>query len=201
MKGIFYIALFISFGSFGQNFHGGLESTPKIINPYEAENKSIGGVGRIFAELPSNQILDLSIKTHTSIKPAIRILPKYSRQNRDYIQLNGLVDWIYLKSITTDYKSGQYKLGAGAEFESYLNGKWFFRLAAVQGLHETDSLYNPKTYFQWQKGKTNYYTDIRSRISYTPNHIFNFQAGLDNNFIGEGSRSMFLGARDRDLSL
>ena len=30
------------------------------------------------------------------------------------------------------------------------------------------------------------------RVSYTPNHIFNFQVGVDRNFIGEGSRSLFL---------
>jgi hypothetical protein len=193
MKGIFYITLFISFGSFGQGFQGGLQTTERLIMPPQSTNTNIvGGVGRIFEELPSDEVIDLSIKTHNSIKPVIRIQPKRAPLNRNYAEINGLVDWNYLKSTTTDYQLGQYKLGAGAEFESYLNGKWFFRLAAVQGLHETDSLYNPKSYFQWQKGKTNYYTDIRSRISYTPNHIFNFQAGLDHNFIGEGSRSMFL---------
>jgi hypothetical protein len=34
--------------------------------------------------------------------------------------------------------------------------------------------------------------NLLGRISYTPNHIFNFQAGIDRNFIGEGNRSLFL---------
>ena len=32
----------------------------------------------------------------------------------------------------------------------------------------------------------------RARFCYKPNEVFSFHAGLDNNFIGEGSRSLFL---------
>ena len=83
MKGIFYIALFISFGSFGQGFQGGLKVTERVIMTPQPVNSNIGGVGRIFEELPSDEALDLSIKTHTSIKPEIRIKPKSSHLNRN----------------------------------------------------------------------------------------------------------------------
>lgn len=36
------------------------------------------------------------------------------------------------------------------------------------------------------------YHDIRGRISYSPNKYFNFQAGIDNNRLGEGDRSLLL---------
>lgn len=35
--------------------------------------------------------------------------------------------------------------------------------------------------------------DPKFRASYTPNHFFNFQAGIDHNFIGEGARSLLQG--------
>lgn len=85
-----------------------------------------------------------------------------------------------------------YRTGAGVYWRGHFKDKWNFHLAGVQGIYEGDSSYNPRAYFNWREGTTNLYTDIRSRISFSPNKIFNFQAGLDNNFIGEGSRSLFL---------
>jgi hypothetical protein len=85
-----------------------------------------------------------------------------------------------------------YRTGAGAYWRGHYNDKWNFHLAAVQGIYDGDSSYSPQAYFNWREGNTKLYTDIRSRISYSPNKIFNFQTGIDNNFIGEGSRSLFL---------
>jgi hypothetical protein len=78
------------------------------------------------------------------------------------------------------------------EFTGLVNDKWFFRIAGVQGTSTFDSIYKPKTYFTSEQTDYDLYTDLRARISYTPNHIFNFQAGLDHNFIGQGARSLFL---------
>ncbi|MCE3294699.1 MAG: hypothetical protein K0R65_413 [Crocinitomicaceae bacterium] len=37
------------------------------------------------------------------------------------------------------------------------------------------------------------YNDLRARVSYQPNRVFNFQAGIDKHFLGEGDRSLLLG--------
>ena len=54
--------------------------------------------------------------------------------------------------------------------------------------------FNPLEYFDPNSlsGKNRMVYTTRARLSYVPNEVFNFQAGLDNNFIGEGSRSLFL---------
>lgn len=189
MKLLIYISLFVSFSSFGQGFHGNFG---KIMQLPVRPPMEHGGIGHLFEELPTDPFIAPSVKTHNSLKPAIRVHPKGHSKDFNYNDVTALVDWNYLKSSSSKYKNGQYKTGIGAQFESYQNNKWFVRLAAVQGLAETDSSYNPQSYFFWKSGKTINYTDIRSRIGYTPNHIFNFQVGLDHNFIGEGSRSMFL---------
>jgi len=191
MRLLIYISFFVSFVSYGQNFNGGFGRIMQLpVRPIQEH----GAVDHLFEELPGDRIVyPASIKTHTSLKPAIRVKPTGQPSGGNYNTVSALADWNYLKSSTTDYANGQYKTGLGAEFESYQNNKWYIRLAAVQGLHETDSAFSPKSYFNWKSGVLNNYTDIRSRVSYTPNHIFNFQVGLDHNFVGEGSRSMFLG--------
>lgn len=91
----------------------------------------------------------------------------------------------------SDFEMG-YRTGAGAYWRGHFKDKWNFHLAGVAGIYDGDSSYMPRSYFNWQEGDTRLYTDIRSRISFSPNKIFNFQAGLDHNHIGEGSRSLFI---------
>lgn len=190
MKLLIYIAFIVSFQSFGQDFRGNFQ----IVQPLTLGllEDSDGSVGHLFEELPDDAVQNLSVKTHTSLKPAIRLKPTTNISGKNYSQITALADLNYFKSSNSTNDQEQYKIGLGAEFESYLNKKWFIRLAAIQGLSQTDPKFDPQSYFNYKSGVINNYTDIRSRISYTPNHIFNFQVGLDHNFIGEGSRSMFL---------
>lgn len=125
-----------------------------------------------------------SIKSHTGLLPQIRCANK---EGGNYMSVSALSDLNYVQS-----SESKFKLGLGAEFKTSINDKWFVRLDAVQGVHNLDSIYVPKTFIRSLDKKTNLYTDIRGRVSYTPNHIFNFQAGLDHNFVGEGLRSMML---------
>lgn len=90
-----------------------------------------------------------------------------------------------------DFEIG-YRTGAGAYWEGHYKDKWNIYLAGVAGTYDGDSSYMPRSYFNWQEGTTNLYADIRSRVSFSPNKIFNFQTGIDHNFIGEGSRSLFI---------
>jgi hypothetical protein len=70
--------------------------------------------------------------------------------------------------------------------------KWYGRVAAIGGIGEPNDVFNTNSYYSEQKEKKEHYADIRGRISYTHNNFFNFQIGLDNNFIGEGNRSLLL---------
>ena len=141
-------------------------------------------VGYLFEDMPSDSTPIRTLTTHTSLKPAIRI---QSETGKNYLKINGLADWNYMQHNLSDYK-----IGLGAELTSKINNKWFLRLASVQGLYSIDSILNPKSYITTTSKNLDIYTDIRARASFTPNHIFNFQVGLDHNFIGEGSRSMLL---------
>lgn len=144
---------------------------------------SQGTVGYLFEELAADSISTPNYKIHTSLKPSIR----QQNRERSYASVSALGDLNYMLA-----DKSLVKTGLGAEFTALLNNKWYFRLAAVQGLSTFDSIYQPKTYISSQQTDFDLYTDLRGRISYTPNHIFNFQAGLDHNFIGQGARSLFL---------
>ena len=125
-----------------------------------------------------------SIKTHTGLLPNIRL---NSKEGGNYMSISALGDLNYVQGANVNFKAG-----LGGEFKLSAKEKWFVRLAAVQGIHDLDSIFVPKTFIRSVDKKTNLYTDIRSRVSFTPNQIFNFQAGVDHNFIGEGLRSMML---------
>ena len=143
-------------------------------------------VGHLFEELPSDSISVPSLRTHNTLKPVIRIP---SKTGGNYARIEALADLNYMQNF---YPEG--KIGLGLEATSSISNKWYFRVSGVQGISNFTSDFVPKSYIIGSTTNVdNYlYTDIRSRISFTPNHIFNFQAGLDHNFIGEGSRSMLL---------
>lgn len=140
-------------------------------------------IGRLYEELPSDSIVERGVQTHTSLKPQIRQV----NFAKNYLRLSVLGDLNYVQR-----DESNYKLGLGGEVSAVLNDKWYFQVAAIQGMSSLDSIFEPKSYVTLSQSDFDLYTDIRSRVSYTPNHIFNFQAGLDHNFIGEGSRSLFL---------
>lgn len=140
-------------------------------------------IGRLFEELPSDSLVVRTAQTHTSLRPAIR----QTNFNDNYLRLSALGDLNYVQR-----DQPGYKLGLGGEVTAVLNDKWYFQAAAIQGVSNLDSIFEPKSHITSPQTNLDLYTDLRSRISYTPNHIFNFQVGLDHNFIGEGSRSLFL---------
>jgi hypothetical protein len=144
---------------------------------------SQGGVGILFENLASDSIAAPSFKIHTSLQPSIRQVS----ERGNYYSITALADLNYVQT-----NDPGFKVGLGTEFSALLKDKWFFRLAAVQGISNLDSLYEPKSYVLSSQKNFDAYTDLRGRVSYTPNHIFNFQIGLDHNFIGQGSRSLFL---------
>ena len=145
-----------------------------------------GELGYIFEEMPSDSLGERTIKTHSTIKPSIRQSGEFSPENVT-LQLNGLADLNFIQNTHSWFKTG-----LGLELKGAIRDKFYFRLAGIEGISQTDGFYSPKTYIADSIKRMSLYTDIHARISYTPNHIFNFQVGIDNNFIGEGSRSLFL---------
>ncbi len=163
MKWLNYIVIFCVFNAFSQ-----------------------GEVDYLFEEMPSDSVAKLSISTHTSVKPAIRQYTKNS-EKKSYFQVAGLGDLNFFQQVQSGYKTG-----LGLELKANIKDKLYFRLAGIEGIHQNSHGFQPKSYIDDSIGKVSLYSDLRGRISYTPNHIFNFQIGLDHNFIGEGARSMLL---------
>ena len=145
-----------------------------------------GEVGYIFEDMPSDSVAMRNIKTHTSIKPLIRQTGEFNPEKAT-LQVSGLADLNYIQNTHSWFKTG-----LGLELKGAVKDKFYFRLAGIEGISQTDQFYSPKTFENDSIDAVSLYSDIHARISYTPNHIFNFQVGIDNNFIGEGSRSMFL---------
>lgn len=162
MKIFFYIAFLFSFLSYGQ-----------------------GSVGYIFEDLPADSIAKRTIKSHSSLKPLIR--QKSQLKNGSNLGFTPLGDLNFLQSSQTGFK-----LGLGIELKGEFKDKLYFRLSGVEGISQHNQRYGRKGYLNDSIGAINLFSDIRSRVSYSPNHIFNFQAGLDHNFVGEGARSMLL---------
>lgn len=171
MKALFLIILsFWSFGIFAQS-----------------------GVAFLVEELPEDSIVRNRIQHHSAIRPFIRqpqhvvgtTLRKAPSDSR--FTIAPLVDFNGAYSDSLAYRAGG---GLVAELNT---GKWYARIAGVAGVGSHDSVFQTTSFYREPISNGYVYTDVRGRISYTPNDIFNFQIGLDNQFIGEGNRSLLLG--------
>jgi hypothetical protein len=130
-------------------------------------------VGYIYEELPENSISNRTVRTHSSLKPEIRITPKDPQKT----SFTGLADM----NVGID-SSFAFRSGIGFDFTSLPGKGWFIRLAGVQGFGNQENLLAPRSILRFDDPDGYLYTDIRSRISYIPNQIFNFQVGVDHNF-------------------
>jgi hypothetical protein len=150
-----------------------------------------GGINFVVEEQPGEHTLfSRTLQTHTGVLPLIRqnqIGTRQLHKDSSFLSISAIGE------AGLRYRgTAQYRFGAGILLESSIKDKWAFRVGAIEGIGFSDSIYAPKTYFSSPLKNNTLYTDVRARIGYTPNSIFNFQVGLDHNFIGEGSRSLFL---------
>lgn len=148
-------------------------------------------VGYVIEEMPNDSISHSNVKFHSNLRPFVRqktqkIWTKNTSEKANQFSISPLADLngSYLDSVG-------YRVGAGVSME-LTSKKWYARIAGIGGIAEPNTVFNTNSYYAERKGKNEYYADVRGRISYTPNDVFNFQVGLDNHFIGEGSRSLFL---------
>ena len=173
MRNLFYIALFL----------------PMIASAQH-------GVKLLLEELPEDSIPKASVLYHSSVQPAVRwshfqeksILNLGPDANRKFFGIDPLIDANGMSS------SGySFRTGGGVQLESAFKRPWYIRVNAVGGIGSNDTIFASRAWIVNRDTTSNFtYLDITGRITYTPNKVFSFQAGLDHNFIGEGSRSLFM---------
>lgn len=82
-----------------------------------------------------------------------------------------------------------YRAGGGFIWESNFSAKWYLRASMNLIINDGDSLLT-SNYFQ-SLGNSILELQPTARLAFTPNKHFNFQTGIDKNFIGDGARSLF----------
>ena len=134
----------------------------------------------LLEQKPTDSIFKASYKFHPAIQPVLL----RSEQRNDNIEISPSLDQL------NAFLNSSYKYRAGIGFQSKIDmGQWFASIGYNYTYHNTDTNFlSPRAYLNsYNQGH-----NILGRVSYTPNEIFNFQAGIDRNFIGDGCRSLFL---------
>jgi len=140
-------------------------------------------------ETPLDSILPLQYDEHSSI------WPKLDRSTPFKQCLGGFFSGDNTFAYDKNSPFSTYtRMGLGVQADLKISPKWYARLGYnFASLYNDTNYLDTRAYFYSRKGnQVNGSHNLLGRVSYTPNHIFNFQIGLDRNFIGEGSRSLFL---------
>ena len=149
-------------------------------------------VGYLLEEQPLDSLVPTNIERHAAIKPAIRQELQYTRLKPQPSEGTRRFSIQPLADLNGSYSdSVLFRIGAGF-MTTFQSGKWYARIGGVGGIGTADSVFNTRSFYKEAHNNHYAYADLRGRVAYTPNEIFHFQVGLDNNFIGEGNRSLFL---------
>jgi hypothetical protein len=159
-----------------------------LIIGFEASGQS--AIRFLTEELPKDTIHNWTIQDHSSVWPQLKHNVSFKDQKDTTNKSCHIIPLVDLHYRTL--KSDQFRTGSGIALEYQKHPKFYGRLIALGGIGQGDSLLRSKAYFLDTTGSRFSYLDLRSRLSYSPNHVFNFQAGIDQHFIGEGNRSLFL---------
>lgn len=133
-----------------------------------------------------------SLQHHTTILPAIAptpadqqvdTVPKKTYQMR-FAPLTQMAYRSYLN---------QYRTLLGVQWEQQIGKKLYSTFSYQQGFENATDRFEYNTLYTRFKD-INFYDklDLRGRISYSPHRYVNLQIGHDENFIGEGRRSLLL---------
>lgn len=86
-----------------------------------------------------------------------------------------------------------YRAAVGFNFEKTW-GKWYNRTLLTSGWSLREDYTQTHVAFSPMQDRNAYwFTDIRTRLGYTPNEMLHVSAGIDNQFFGEGYRSLIQG--------
>ncbi len=146
-----------------------------------------GAVGWLNEEKAIDSVSRWSYEDHSAIYPKIRqfsdVKIGFGIGNKSQI----------IPTIDAGLQYGSrinYRAGGGFIWESNFSPKWYLRAGMNLILNDGDSLLT-SNYFQ-TLGNSTFELQPTARLAFTPNKHFNFQTGIDRNFIGDGSRSLFL---------
>jgi hypothetical protein len=147
----------------------------------------------VYEDLPCSLPDKQDITQHSSCKPVNQTFGNQATNQIDSnitksnICLTPLVD--ILGSVTPGF---QFKTAAGISVLGSFKKTWKVQASCLSGVSNMDSIFSPPAFFQKRGDTYTSFADLRVRGSYSPNEVFNFEAGLDHHFIGEGCRSLFL---------
>lgn len=151
-----------------------------------------GKVGK-FSVLSVSDQEEKSFRRHSSILPLIRQQDTTAFNFPERKQKNGYTRISAVPDFAGQYDTSLfYRAAAGVLLETSWKGKWYARTLVTggwslrEGINQTHSAFTPL-----HNRESFIYTDIRSRIAYTPNRFLHVTAGIDNQFFGEGYRSLF----------
>lgn len=148
---------------------------------------------------------------HHSIQPHIRINPLTSRTDTLDIQIIEIGK--NKKSPFTNPKEARrpfsilpatdsyfqydtavsYRAAVGFNFEKTW-GKWYNRTLVTSGWSLREDYTQTRVAFSPLHNRNGFwFTDVRTRLGYTPNDMLHISTGIDNQFFGEGYRSLIQG--------
>jgi len=162
---------------------------------------SQGVVGTV-TDLVIDQPSDSAYAVHTSIQPAIRLadprmtlLPPGLRTKADPENRTNFFGIRLLPDLAAHYDTSLfYRAAAGFSLEALYKAKFYVRAGATVGWSTREGMNQTHTAFLPLHNRNEYlYTDVRARIAYTPNRMLHVSAGIDNQFFGQGARSLIQG--------
>lgn len=129
---------------------------------------------------PTDSVPNPDYKVHSSFQPIL----EPSKGEGNTITLSPVLDVLGGNNASGLF----YRTNLGLQNEFHF-GKCYARIAYSYAQFNDDTTFlNVRALHTNDKRAHN----VLGRISYSPNSIFNFQAGLDRNFVGEGNRSLLL---------
>lgn len=138
--------------------------------------------------LPNDSLKRAEITRHDNFYPDIRLnVAKNGFNTRRNTQIIPILDFAFQYSNKLNYR-----FGGGGFVEGQPHKNWYYRIGGITYIEQANDLF--KVPYQEYNDQPNTILNVSplGRIAFQPHKYFNFQLGLDKNFIGEGCRSLFL---------
>ena len=151
-----------------------------------------GLVGGIYTLFPATEPAN-GLKNHNSVLPVIRVTQPADTGSQIVIaHKKHSISVRFNPDFASQYDTSLfYRAAAGVSIETFHNNKWYTRTSVSAGWSTREGQNQLHTAFLPLHNRNEFiYTNIRTRIAYTPNHYFHVAAGIDNQFFGEGYRSL-----------
>lgn len=137
-------------------------------------------------------------RSHPGIQPAIRQSDTTKTHGYDLLKETKANNYFKINGVPDSYFSYDdpplYRAAAGVSLETQLNNKFYARTALTAGYGTVQQAFQSRTFLATDPLKKEaVFADVRARASYTFNKAFQLSGGLDNQFFGEGTRSLVQG--------